>query len=83
MLERANIKDVPTKLRNPQANVICERMNHTVGNILCTIHQTDPPDNAQEAANIINDALATAQHALCMAVLSRTLRISSGSIALW
>jgi transposase InsO family protein len=30
VLECKHIKDIPTTVKNPQANAICERMNQTV-----------------------------------------------------
>jgi transposase InsO family protein len=34
LLEQYGIEDVPTSVRNPQANAVCERMHQVVGNIL-------------------------------------------------
>lgn len=62
MLEKAKTRDRPTTSRNPQANAICERMHQTVGNILRTLlHGHEVADDAT-AQEIVDNALATAQH---------------------
>ncbi len=43
LLEGCQIKDVPTTIKKPQANAICERMHQTVGNILRTLLHGQPP----------------------------------------
>jgi hypothetical protein len=52
----------PTK--NPQSNAICERMHQTVTNVLRTLAHTNPPPNMTQARDIIDDAQATAMHAM-------------------
>ena len=64
LLQRTNIKDKPTTSRNPTANAICERMHQTVGNVLRTLLYTNPPENLDEASDLVDDALATAMHAM-------------------
>jgi len=64
LLQRTNIKDKPTTSRNPTANAICERMHQTVGNVLRTLLYTNPPQNLDEANDLVDDALATAMHAM-------------------
>jgi hypothetical protein len=63
-LEVLGIKDVSTTSRNPQANAICERMHQTVGNILRTALKSNPPQNLQQANDILDEALSTVMHAL-------------------
>lgn len=80
LLEQCNIRDRPTTSRNPQANAICERMHQTVGNILRTLLHGEPV-TADNANDIVDNALATATHALRTAV-SRTLDYHSpGEVA--
>jgi transposase InsO family protein len=79
LLEALGIKDVPTTSHNPTANAICERMHQTVGNILRTILQTDPPHTVTEARALVDSALATAMHAMS-ASISTTLGGSPGSL---
>ena len=80
LLEAANIRDVPTSSRNPQSNAICERMHQTVGNILRTLIYSNPPQTEEQAANLVDEALATTMHAMRSAV-SRTLGSSPGALA--
>jgi len=80
LLEQCGIRDRPTTSRNPQANAICERMHQTVGNILRTLLHGNAV-NANTANDIVDDALATATHAL-RSTVSRSLgNYSPGEIA--
>jgi transposase InsO family protein len=79
LLQQVGIKDVATTSRNPQANAVCERMHQTVGNILRTLLHVNRPQNAQAAAQLVDEALATAMHAMRCAA-SRTLGISPGAL---
>jgi RNase H-like domain found in reverse transcriptase/Integrase zinc binding domain/Reverse transcriptase (RNA-dependent DNA polymerase) len=79
MLQNNQIKDVPTTVKNPQANAICERMHQTVGNVLRTLLHVHPPANVQQANDLIDSALATAQHAL-RSTVHRTLQMSPGAV---
>jgi hypothetical protein len=47
-----------------QSNAICERMHQTVTNVLRTLVHTNPPQNMTQARDIIDNALATAMHAM-------------------
>ncbi len=58
------IADVPTTVKNPQSNAICERMHQTAGNIIRTLTHSNPPQNMAQATQIIDSALATTMHAL-------------------
>ena len=80
LLELLGIKDVPTTSRNPQSNAICERMHQTVGNILRTLLNTNIPNNLAEANDIIDDALATAMHAMRAGIAS-SLNSAPGALA--
>ena len=64
LLRATSIKDVPTKSRNPQANAICERMNQTVGNVPHVLLYTNTPRAVANAADIIDQVLATAIHSM-------------------
>jgi hypothetical protein len=79
LLEGLGIKDVPTTSRNPTANAICERMHQTVGNILRTTIYTNPPNTVTQARNLVDDALATAMHAMRSCVAT-TLGSSPGAL---
>jgi hypothetical protein len=50
--------------KNPQSNAFCERMHQAVNNVLRTLEHTYPPQNMTQARDIIDDALATAIHAM-------------------
>ena len=64
LLSRYGIKDVCTAVRNPQANAICERMHQTIGDILRVVLHTNPPQNINDANQVIDNALATCMHAM-------------------
>jgi hypothetical protein len=65
--------------KNPQSNAICERMHQTVNNVLRTLMHTNPPQNMTQARDIIDDALATAMHAMQTTIAS-TLGSSLGAL---
>jgi transposase InsO family protein len=73
------IKDVPTSVKNPQANAICECMHQTIGNALRTLLHAHPPQNAEEAANLVDTALNTASYAARTAIHG-TMKASPGAI---
>jgi len=80
LLEQCAIRSRPTSSRNPQSNAICERMHHTVGNILRTILHGEQV-TATTANEIVDNALSTAIHVLRSSV-SRSLALHSpGEIA--
>ena len=80
LLELFTIKDVCSTSKNPQSNAICERMHQTVSNVLSTLVHTNPPQNMASARDIVDDALATAMHAMRTTVAT-TLGSAPGSLA--
>jgi hypothetical protein len=66
--------------KNLQSNAICERMHQTVTNVLRTLVQTNPPQNMTQARHIIDDALATAIHAM-QTTIATTLESTPGALA--
>eukprot|EP00957_Ditylum_brightwellii_P085246 6483286-Ditylum_brightwellii.AAC.1 len=74
MLQRNGIKDAPTTSHNPQANLVCECLHLMVANILRAT-TNGQENNMQQAANTVDDALATAMHATRCSVL-RSLGLS-------
>ena len=64
LLQQLQIHDVPSSSKNPQSNAIVERMHQTVGNLLRTMIYSNPPQNVQQANDMVDAALATASHAL-------------------
>ena len=78
-LTRAGIQDVPTTVRNPQANAICERMHQTIAQMLKTLLRTNPPATLNDATLLVEKCLAAAQLSL-RATVHRTLGVSPGSI---
>jgi transposase InsO family protein len=77
-LETNGIKDVPTTVKNPQANAICERMHQTVANSLRSLIYTNPPNNMEEANTMVDDCLALAMRAQRTAIHT-ALRLSPGA----
>jgi hypothetical protein len=71
LLQSFRIKDAPTSRWKPQANVICEHMHQTVGNILQTLLHDEPPRDITKAKYFINKALLIAIHAMCMGIHPR------------
>jgi hypothetical protein len=66
--------------KNLQSNAICERMHQTVTNVLRTIVHTNPPQSMTQARDIIDNAQATAMHAMQTTVAS-TLGSIPGALA--
>ena len=64
MLQRNGIRPRPTTVKNPQANAICERMHHTVGNTLRTLATLNPPNGADTANRLVDTALANCMFAI-------------------
>jgi hypothetical protein len=79
-LEIFSIKDACSTSKHPQSNAICEWMHQTVTNVLRTLVHTNPPQNMTQARDIIDDALATAIHAMQTTVAS-TLGSTPGALA--
>jgi transposase InsO family protein len=79
LLLRYGIDNVPTSVRNPQANAICERMHQVVGDILRTLIHVNPPQNMPSAAAAVDYALSIASHAL-RATVHKTLGLSPGAL---
>ncbi len=80
LLEICSIKDVCSTSKNPQSNAICERMHWTVNNALRTLVNTNPPQNMTQARDIMDDALATAMHAM-QTTIANTLGSIPGALA--
>jgi hypothetical protein len=78
VLQRNGIKDVPTTVKNPQSNAICERMHQTVANTLRILTNVHPPQDIDQANEIIDTCLATAMHAV-RSTVHRSLMISPGA----
>ena len=79
LLEQAGIKSVPTSVKNPQANAICERMHKTFAAILRTTMRANPPKDEEDAEDIMDDALSTCVHALRCAI-NHTMQTSPGAM---
>jgi hypothetical protein len=80
LLEFFSIKGVCSTSKNPQSNAICERMHQTVTNVLRTLVHTNPPQNMTRARDKIDDALATAMHAM-QTTVATTLGSTPDSLA--
>jgi hypothetical protein len=80
LMEIFSIKDVCSTSKNPQSDLICERMHQTVQNMLRTLVHTNPSQNMTQARDIIDDALATAMHAM-QTTIATTLGSTPGILA--
>jgi len=79
LLQNEDITPVPTTVKNPQANAICERLHKTVENSLNTYLRHQVPANVASATELIDALIAAAQRAIRSAVHS-TMKISPGSL---
>ena len=79
VLNRAGIQGVPTTVRNPQANAICERMHQTMAQMLKTQLLAVPPQDLNDAIRMVERCLASAQLAL-RATIHHTMGISPGAL---
>jgi hypothetical protein len=79
MLIQNGIKQVPTTVKNPQANAVCKRMHRTIKDSLRTICHSNPPQNVGTAIELIDSVLASACYASRTAV-HRTLGVSPGAL---
>ena len=79
LLAQAGITSVPTTVKNPQANAICERLHRTMGDVLRVILRTDTPDNELEAEQIVDNALATCMH-VTRCSINHQMRTSPGAL---
>ncbi len=80
LLEIFSIKDVCSTSKNPQSYAICERMHLPVTNVLRTLVHTNPPQNMTQVRDVIDNALATAIHAMQITVAT-TLDSTPGALA--
>jgi len=79
LMQRAEIKNVVTTAKNPQANAICERMHQTVGNVIRTLLHVNQPADINSATELVESALATAMHSIRCAMHS-TMKATPGSV---
>jgi hypothetical protein len=80
LLEIFSIKDVCSTSKCPQSNAICERMHQTVTNVLRTLVHTNQSQNRTQARDMIDNALATAMHAM-QTTVATTLGSTPGALA--
>ncbi len=76
------IKDVCSTSKNPQSSAICERMHQTVTNVLRTLVHINPPQNMTQARDTIDNALATAMHAM-QTTIALTLGSTPAALAFY
>jgi transposase InsO family protein len=79
LLVMRNITPVPITVKNPQANSICERIHHTMGDIIRTMVNDNEPTNVAQAWELVDLIIARVQHAL-RATVHRTYNISPGAL---
>jgi len=78
-LDRNGIQRAPSTVKNPQSNAVCERLHSTIGDILRSMLNENPPSNVAQAYEVIDTALASAQFAV-RASVHRTMGLSPGAI---
>ena len=79
VLHSLDIQPVPTTVKNPQANAICERMHKTCGDMIRTYLREAPPQTIETALDMVDSVLASAQRAL-RACVHRTFGVSPGAL---
>ena len=79
LLRQHHIKDVPTTVKNPQANAVCERMHKTVATLLRLLSNSQPLQHYHQAVHLVDTALANAMHSL-RSTYNRTLGMSPGGL---
>jgi hypothetical protein len=75
----AGIKDVPTTVRNPQANAVCKRLHQSVVNTLRILLRQHLPANIANVGELVDSALATSLHA-ARSTIYCTLGVSPGGL---
>ena len=79
LLATNNIQPRPITVRNPQANAICERIHHTMGDMIrVTVNEQGNPANLPDAIDLVDNIIARIQRAL-RTTIHRTLQISPGA----
>ena len=79
ILESHGIKGRPATVKNPQSNSICERLHHTITNVLRPLLHMHPPHNDEQANNVIDTALQTAAYA-ARVTIHNSMKISPGAL---
>jgi hypothetical protein len=79
LLVHLGIQPVPSTVKNPQSNAICERLHATVGDMLRATLHSQPPNDVPAALDLIDGILASAQFATRAAVHT-TLGVSPGAL---
>ena len=79
MLRHHGIHMIPTSVKNPQANAICECLHQTIGNVLRPLLHGYPPANFDQSAMLIDTALQTAAYSAHAAIHS-SMKISPGAL---
>jgi hypothetical protein len=79
MLTANGIHDVPTTVKNPMSNGICERSHQTIANHLRTIINDKEIPTIKDAGRILDICLATAQYAI-RATIHQTLKTTPGAL---
>ena len=79
LLAQMGIKSVPTTVKNPQSNVIIERVHKTMGDVLKVLLHVSPPTTLDDADEMVENALATCQHA-CRVAVNHTMQTSPGAM---
>ncbi len=77
-LQTNGIKDMPTTIKNPQANAICERMHQIVANSLRSMVHSNPPADEASVNTMVDECLASAMRAHRTAIHG-ALRLSPGA----
>ncbi len=80
MLQKNNIKSIPTTIKNPQANTIVERMHQTISTMIAISLKENPPTKFEEVSSLVMRKCKAAQFAI-RATTHSTLKFSPGELA--
>ena len=73
------IKGITTKVKNPQADAICERLHQSISNTLRNMLHMYPPNTIDQTNDIMDTCFATAAYASKVAIHC-SLNMSPGAL---
>ena len=74
------IKDVTTRIKNPQPNAMCEQPHQSISKTLWTMLHAYPPNNIDQTNDIMDTCFVTAANASSKVVIHSTLNMSPGTL---
>ena len=75
-----NIRSYITTAKNPQANLVCERIHQTIGNSLDVLATLQPPQDIEAAHHLVDTAIANTVFVHCFTFSSTHSSTSGGLV---